>query len=137
MIDLLFESREITNSAIILPIGRVDQFWKLFKCQRCGRCCTYLPKGIRISKSELKRLSKLKKLKDVHFRRRYCEVINDVIRMNYPCDFYEDGCTIYSVRPRVCQYFPLGKSIVRNGNLYLTASPKCKEVRNLIHNLVE
>ncbi len=135
MLNEIFESHQRNNSAIILPLGKLDQFWELFKCKKCGKCCVDLPKGIRISKSELQQLAKLKNLKVTHFKRKYTTLVNDIIRMNYPCPFYKDGCTIYDSRPAVCRYFPLGRSILRNGLIYLTASPHCQGVKEVVGDI--
>ena len=73
-----------------------DMLQSLFKCQRCGKCCSELYTTIRFTEQDLKRIP-----------------FNIDIDMNNdisgkPCIFYTDnGCKIYDVRPETCRCFPL------------------------------
>lgn len=77
-------------------------------CTRCGWCCTENT-SLRASKDELKRIAEhkkrsYKKLKKSIRARPNKDGTMRVTR--HPCPFYEDGCSVYPVRPGVCRSFP-------------------------------
>jgi len=81
-----------------------------FECRRCGSCCTGEPGIVYVDDSEITRISE------------YLEITREILiqRFLYPfqdsysireaedgrCLFFENGCSIYPVRPLQCRTFP-------------------------------
>ena len=77
-------------------------------CTRCGWCCTENT-SLRASKDELKRIAEHKKRSYKKLKKRIRARPNKDGTMRvtrHPCPFYEDGCSVYAVRPGVCRSYP-------------------------------
>jgi len=69
-------------------------------CTRCGWCCTENT-ALRASKDELKNIAAFKKRIKARPRK------DRTLRVTrHPCPFYEDGCSVYQIRPGVCRSYP-------------------------------
>ena len=80
-------------------------------CTRCGWCCTENT-SLRASKDELKRIAAYKKssYKKLKKRIRARPRKDRTLRVTrHPCPFYEDGCSVYPIRPGVCRSYPTNK----------------------------
>jgi Fe-S-cluster containining protein len=80
-------------------------------CTRCGWCCTE-NSSLRITKDELKNIAAYKKssYKKLKKRIRARPRKDRTLRVTrHPCPFYEDGCSIYPIRPGVCRSYPTSK----------------------------
>lgn len=80
-------------------------------CTKCGWCCTENT-SLRAQKQELKNIaerkgSSYKKLKRRIKARPRKDGTMRVTRR--PCPFYEDGCSVYDIRPGVCRAYPTNK----------------------------
>lgn len=49
-----------------------------------------------------------------------------VSRPDGPCVFYQDGCTIYPVRPIQCSTFPFWGDVVKSPHRWQEQAQKCK-----------
>ncbi|HSP06322.1 MAG TPA: YkgJ family cysteine cluster protein, partial [Acidobacteriota bacterium] len=87
-----------------------------FECTKCGHCCTGGPGYVWITIPELYRIAELLGIDDKTFVHAYVRKVNGrfslIERPNGDCIFYENGCTIYPVRPSQCRTFPFWPEIV-------------------------
>jgi hypothetical protein len=86
----------------------VNLFWKLFSCQRCGRCCFTPGAGLYLEKEDFERIAAHIGKKRLRSLCRYEKDLQAWI-LRQPCPFYrrESGCSIYVVRPLTCTKYPL------------------------------
>ena len=78
-------------------------------CSRCGWCCTENT-SLRASKDELKRIVAYKKSSYKKLKKRIKARPNKDGTMRvtrHPCPFYQDGCSVYSIRPGMCRSYPV------------------------------
>jgi Fe-S-cluster containining protein len=83
-----------------------------FSCQQCHNCCRGgQPGWVYPTRREMERIARWMKLSLYTVRRRF--LIKDAdgetsFRMNPngDCIFWDEGCTIYPVRPRQCRTYP-------------------------------
>ena len=85
----------------------------LFRCKRCGTCCT-TGDPIRLRREDAREMARHLKIPLNKFIKKYAnpdpdrpEVLN--FKHILPCKFYDarrEGCKIYSVRPWSCRIFP-------------------------------
>lgn len=81
-----------------------------FKCERCGNCCTR-PEVIDVVVEDTFRLahrfhSTPKKIAAKHLAPHPANGRRMMFRNVRPCEFYRNGCSIYSSRPIVCRMAP-------------------------------
>jgi len=130
----------------------IDSFFeKLFKCERCGRCCrgdfhgareVQLQEGIPILDEEIIRIANLLKVRPRRIKRLCKRNSRGGLSLPYPCPFYRDApkpnCSVYSVRPLTCRYYPLysvvayeGLSEKLNGKPLLTIDAECPPAKEI------
>lgn len=85
----------------------VKRILRKYKCQRCGRCCSIPPM---VALEDIDRISKHLGISKNVFIDVYTVIRTEgkPYLMN-PCPFYVSktkSCQIYSVRPKVCRFFP-------------------------------
>jgi len=83
-----------------------------FTCKQCHRCCRASQPGwVYTNPREALRIARRLELSEEQFRRSYLrqdpggEMVLQVAP-NGDCIFWQDGCSIYEVRPRQCRTFP-------------------------------
>jgi Fe-S-cluster containining protein len=81
-----------------------------FECQQCGVCCTGDPGIIYVGRDEIHRIAENISMDISPFIERYLYPFRTGYSIKeHPdgrCLFYEDGCTIYPVRPDQCKTYP-------------------------------
>lgn len=103
-------------------------------CNRCGDCCRTICKSIAFSKEELKVISKYLKTPYKKLKRkiRAMPVATHMFEVpGRPCPFLRgrNFCTIYEVRPRICELYPMGTAVLRaTATSRLDMTPKCPVV---------
>jgi hypothetical protein len=85
-----------------------DRVFAKTNCLDCANCCkTTSPI---FTGQDIKRLSKLFKIKDTAFIRNYLKIDedNDYVLKSSPCPFLnaDNTCFVYDVRPQACQEYP-------------------------------
>lgn len=85
-----------------------EQAFEKIDCLQCANCCkNYSP---RFKTPDIKRISKLLKMKEGHFIETYLQLDNegDYVTKQSPCPFLgaNNYCTIYEDRPSDCHRFP-------------------------------
>ncbi len=100
-----------------------------FECQRCGACCTGEPGIIYIDKDEIKQGAKYLSVQVSEFIETYLyPFMNGYSVREHSdgrCFFYNEGCTIYAVRPNQCKTFPFWFENLRSQKKWLHVSKKC------------
>jgi Fe-S-cluster containining protein len=86
----------------------------LFKCQQCGKCCNDID-GVSVDKEDIKRISNelghginwfmKNMIEDVKHPDDGVYFLKDT-KLKRRCIFYDNGCTIYSKRPKICRCYP-------------------------------
>ena len=100
-----------------------------FECQRCGACCTGEPGIIYVDHDDVSRIAG-------HLEQPVSRFITDYL---YPfensytiredaggrCLLYEDGCTVYPVRPGQCKTYPFWFENLRSRKKWQRVSREC------------
>jgi uncharacterized protein len=87
----------------------------LFECTRCGDCCKGYG-GTFLTESDISAISDFIGVDAAEFRRRCCVLSGDHLvlaqRSDGYCIFYDQGCGIHSVKPRMCRQWPFIPSLL-------------------------
>jgi Fe-S-cluster containining protein len=103
-----------------------------FQCQRCGACCTGEPGTIYVDQDEIVSLAAHLRLHMDDFIQQYLYPFKDSYSIGeHPdgrCLFFDNGCTIYSLRPHQCRTFPFWFSNLRSENQWREIRKKCSGI---------
>ena len=84
-----------------------------FKCTGCGKCCTGSPGFVWLTKTDIKKLSKLLEISEAEFLKLYARKIKKKYSLkedpeSYDCVFLSEGkfCKVYKDRPIQCTTYP-------------------------------
>ncbi|HET6266568.1 MAG TPA: YkgJ family cysteine cluster protein [Acidobacteriota bacterium] len=103
-----------------------------FECTKCGKCCTGGPGFVWITLSELYRIAEYLGLDDTKFAAHYVRKVGDrmslIERPNGDCIFFDQGCTIYPVRPTQCRTFPFWKENLVKPSAWESAAQQCEGI---------
>jgi Fe-S-cluster containining protein len=87
----------------------------LFECTRCGECCKGYG-GTYLTESDVAAISAFVGVDPAEFEQRYCVLSGSrlvlVQQSNGYCIFYDQGCGIHSVKPRMCRQWPFIRSLL-------------------------
>lgn len=136
-----FLSRIDKNAVLkVLPAYHEEAFEKI-DCMKCANCCkNYSP---RFKTPDIKRISKLLKMKEGDFIETYLTVDNegDYVAKKMPCPFLgeDNACSIYDHRPSDCVRFPYTDEDVlfKRPVLTLKNSTFCPIVYHVLERLTE
>ena len=100
-----------------------------FQCQRCGACCTGEPGTIYVGQDEIVPLAAHLGMSVDDFIQRYLYPFKDSYSIGEHADgrclFFENGCTIYPLRPHQCRTFPFWFSNLRSETRWRGIRKKC------------
>jgi len=100
-----------------------------FACQQCGACCVGDPGTIYVTLKEIISIAVHLKMSVADFSNRYLYSYKDSYSIGEDedgdCLFYNQGCTIYSIRPLQCRTFPFWFSNLRSENRWQRVQGKC------------
>jgi uncharacterized protein len=100
-----------------------------FQCQRCGACCTGEPGTIYVAQDEIVSLAAYLHLSADDFIQRHLYPFKDSYSIREHADgrclFFDNGCTIYSLRPRQCRTFPFWFSNLRTEDRWRDIRNNC------------
>jgi Fe-S-cluster containining protein len=103
-----------------------------FECTKCGRCCTGGPGYVWLTLPELYRISEFLEMDDREFARRFVRRVHGRFSLiesaNGDCIFYNNGCTIYPVRPTQCRTFPFWKENVDRPSSWQKTAVECEGI---------
>jgi uncharacterized protein len=121
-----------------LPAFHAEAFGKI-NCLDCAACCkNYSP---RFKTTDIKRISKLLKLKESVFIEKYLRLDDDgdYVANAKPCPFLgaDNACGIYAQRPSDCARFPYTDEdvLLKRPQLTLKNSSFCKAVFYVLEKL--
>lgn len=87
----------------------------LFECTRCGDCCKGYG-GTYLTESDINTISAFIGISALEFLRRYCVLSGQrpilAQQANEYCIFYDQGCCIHEVKPRMCRQWPFIQSLM-------------------------
>jgi len=126
-------------------------FEKAFRCKRCGRCCrgdfhgareVQLKEGIPILDEEIIHIANFLKVRPRKIKRVCKRNSRGGLSLPYPCPFYRNAsktnCSVYSVRPLTCRYYPLysvtayeGLSEKLDGKPLLSIDAECPQAKEI------
>ncbi|MFQ5791888.1 MAG: YkgJ family cysteine cluster protein [Acidobacteriota bacterium] len=103
-----------------------------FSCQQCHNCCRGAQPGwVFVGPRQTERMARWLKLSLADFRRRSL-VRNPEgdtslrLRPNGDCIFWDQGCTIYPVRPRQCRTFPFWSENLESREAWAEVQKTCR-----------
>jgi uncharacterized protein len=103
-----------------------------FQCQRCGCCCTGDPGTIYVTQDEIVSLAAHLHLTIDDFTQRYLYPFKDSFSIGEHADgrclFFDNGCTIYPLRPGQCRTFPFWFSNLRSEDRWREIQKKCRGI---------
>lgn len=114
-----------------------------FQCQRCGKCCTGEPGTVYVAQDEIVSIAEFLNIKVAQVKKDYLYPFRDSYSikelMDGSCVFYKNnGCLIYSVRPRQCKTYPFWLKNLRNQNKWLEVAKECPGVgKGRVYSLEE
>ncbi len=100
-----------------------------FECTQCGNCCTGDPGYVWVTPEEIKATADFLEMPHSEFRRKYVRKAKGrfslVERANGDCVFYQEGCSIYPVRPSQCRTFPFWRNILQRSSDWDAEAEDC------------
>lgn len=100
-----------------------------FECQRCGACCTGDPGTIYVDKDEIARIAEYLSVRVSACVDTYLYPIEEGYSIREHSDgrclFYNNGCTLYPVRPHQCRTFPFWFENLRSLKNWKRISKEC------------
>lgn len=103
-----------------------------FECSRCGACCAGEPGYVWITREEITALAGLLGIDEEELARRYLRRVGRRLSLiekpGGACVFYDDGCTVYEVRPRQCRTFPFWAENLESRRAWTDAQRACPGV---------
>lgn len=101
-----------SDPLIAFPVARAyffDQGLR-FECQQCGQCCTGDPGTIFVGPDEVAPIAEYCRISEAGLIADYLYPFKDSYSIREDekgrCLFFDNGCTIYDVRPLQCRTFP-------------------------------
>ena len=86
----------------------------LFQCTRCGECCRGFG-GTYVTAADMAAIAARVGCSPEDFSARYCRMSGGrpllAQRADGYCVFYDGGCTIHPVKPRMCRRWPFIESV--------------------------
>lgn len=98
----------------------------IFACRQCGDCCQGYG-GTYVSDADIRRIAAYIDVAPHDLRERFCQKSGDQLVLaqgeNGFCIFYQDGCSIHAVKPKMCRDWPYIQNLqVDFGNWQAMAS---------------
>ena len=122
----------------IIPLGNLarrpyffDQGLR-FTCRQCGGCCVGEPGTIYVSPTEIETIAASIDLSVDDFTARYLYPFRDSYSIKEDargrCLFFDEGCTIYDIRPVQCRTYPFWFSNLRSEDRWQSVERQCPGV---------
>jgi len=100
-----------------------------FECRQCGQCCVGEPGTIYVTKDEIASLAAHFQMSRAEFTERYLYPFKDSFSIcedpQGRCLFFDNGCTIYPLRPSQCRTFPFWFSNLRSESKWRRIEAAC------------
>lgn len=99
-----------------------------FGCTQCGHCCR-IAGYVWVGAREIDAIARHLGLDERTFARKYLRKVDGHLSLtekpNHECIFWDEGCTIYSVRPTQCRTFPFWNQTLRTESCWDAAAASC------------
>ena len=103
-----------------------------FSCTQCGDCCRHDEGYVWVNQKEISAISAHLGLDEDEMRKRYVRRVGRrfslIEKPNLDCIFWDNGCTIYPVRPRQCRTYPFWPEVVESPETWAEESACCPGV---------
>ncbi len=103
-----------------------------FSCTQCGDCCRHEEGYVWVTAPEARRIASHLGLSEEDFRRRYTRKVGRRTSLtekpNLDCILWDQGCTIYPVRPTQCRVFPFWPENLENAEEWKEVGKVCPGV---------
>lgn len=103
-----------------------------FACHQCGNCCTFPGGFVYGSEKEFRRIAKHLDMPFEEFLEKYTEDIDGFVSLtspdNGPCVFYDNGCTVYPVRPSQCSTYPFWSDVLKTPDRWREQAETCQGI---------
>jgi len=107
-----------------------------FNCLKCSNCCRIDPGAVFLSEDDFNRIIKFLNIDEKSFLTDYCRPVYKGIQLvislkeksNYDCILWDNGCTIYEVRPLQCRTYPFWTSIIESVTDLKNEMRRCKGI---------
>ncbi len=119
----------------IIPLGNLAQrsyFFDQglrFTCQQCGGCCVGEPGTIYVSPAEIEAIAASINLSVDDVIAQYLYPFRDSYSIKEDaqgrCLFFDEGCTIYDLRPLQCRTYPFWFSNLRSEERWHSVERQC------------
>lgn len=100
-----------------------------FACQGCGACCTGAPGTIYVDQTEIQRIAGYIRMETAPFIEKYLYPFKDSYSIHEDdqgaCLFFNNGCTIYPVRPLQCRSYPFWFCNLRSASRWRRIQHEC------------
>jgi Fe-S-cluster containining protein len=107
-----------------------------FECSQCGDCCRG-PGYVWVDAPEIKRIATFLEVSPEAFARQYLRRVGGqtalIDNSAQDCIFWDQGCTIYPVRPRQCQTFPFWEQHLATPEAWNEVDRECPGVNEGRH----
>ena len=99
-----------------------------FTCSQCGHCCT-VAGYVWVTEREIREISHHLDLDESDFALQYLRQVHHEVSLvekpNRECIFWDEGCSIYPVRPSQCRTFPFWTENLRSRKAWDRTSKEC------------
>lgn len=114
------------------------KFWQngiSFLCRQCSHCCRHEPGFVFLYEKDLPVILKKLNINAESFIKKYCrwvelsdgyEYLSLMETKSYDCIFWNEGCSIYEVRPLQCRTFPFWTNALSSLNAWDIMTAGCK-----------
>jgi Fe-S-cluster containining protein len=100
-----------------------------FQCRQCGQCCVGEPGTIYVTQDEIESLAGHFQLTIAEFTKRFLYPFKDSFSIGEDeagrCLFFDNGCTVYPLRPGQCRSFPFWFSNLRSEDRWRRVEKAC------------
>jgi len=112
-----------------------EKFWHnglKFECQRCDYCCTFSGGMVTAAEIEFQKIAEFLNLDFEQFLEIYTTEIDGYRSLKStsqgPCIFYDNGCSIYPVRPTQCRTYPFWRDILKSNTRWDNEAQNCRGI---------
>ena len=103
-----------------------------FQCHQCGNCCTFPGGTVFATEKEFRKIAEYLGLSFEAFLDTYTDdmegFVSIISKPEGPCIFYDNGCTIYDLRPAQCRTFPFWDDIMKSPHRWNEEAKTCKGI---------
>jgi Fe-S-cluster containining protein len=104
----------------------------LFECRNCGWCCKGYG-GTFVTERDIRTISDYVQENPAFFVKKYCRRSGGRFTLGQKpdgyCIFWDAGCAIHPVKPKMCRAWPFIESVLRDFSNWRTMAGSCPGIR--------